>query len=264
MILCVRVPSWVRSPLMHHHRRASLLAVVLVMAVAGCSGGFRFGIPDPVTGQGEDVADLWRGFHWIGLGVGLLIWGLVVFSVLSYRRRNDDLPSQSPYNIPVEIVYTVAPLLVVIGLFAFTVNTQQDVVALADDPDVVVDVVGFQWSWQFDYPEEEVTIRSDGVTPPEMVLPVGSTVRFRLVSSDVIHSFWVPRFLVKRDLIPGVDNEIDVDVTKAGEWEGRCAEFCGLEHYRMNFSVTAVPMEYYRSWLDEQRAQQDRNEERSS
>ncbi len=249
---------------MHNHRRVSLLAVALVVVAGGCSSGFRFGAPDPVTGQGEEVLDLWRGFHWIGLGVGLLIWGLVVFSVLRYRRRNDELPSQSPYNIPVEIVYTVAPLLVVIGLFAFTVTTQQRVVALVDDPDVVVDVVGFQWSWQFDYPDEGVTIRSDGVTPPEMVLPVGSTVRFRLVSSDVIHSFWVPRFLVKRDLIPGVDNEIDVDVTEAGEWVGRCAEFCGLEHYEMNFSVVAVPAGDYADWLDEQRAQQESTEEATS
>ena len=245
---------WLRSRLMHHPGRTRLLVFALVVAASGCSSGFRFGAPDPVTGQGEEVLELWRGFHWVALGVGLLIWGLVVFSVLRYRRRNDDLPSQSPENIPVEIAYTVAPLLVVIALFTFTVGTQQEVTALSDDPDVVVDVVGFQWSWQFDYPEEGVTIRSDGVTPPEMVLPVGSTVRFRLTSPDVIHSFWVPRFLVKRDLIPGIDNEIDVDVTETGEWEGRCAEFCGLDHYRMNFSVAAVEPAAYQVWLDSERA----------
>ena len=238
---------------MHQGRRTCLLGVALLAAAGGCSSGFRFGAPDPVTGQGEEVLGLWRGFHWIGLGVGLLIWGLVVFSVLRYRRRNDELPSQSPENIPVEIAYTVAPLVVVIGLFAFTVGTQQEVTALSEDPDVVVDVVGFQWSWQFHYPEEGVTIRSDGVGAPEMVLPVGSTIRFRLRSSDVIHSFWVPRFLVKRDLIPGIDNEIEVEVTEAGEWEGRCAEFCGLDHYRMNFSVAAVEPAAYQAWLDDQR-----------
>lgn len=241
-------------PLMHRHRRAGLTALALVVVAGGCSRGFSFGAPDPVTAEGDKVLDLWRGFHWVALGVGLLIWGLVLFSVLRYRRRNDDLPSQSPYNIPVEVVYTVAPLLLVIGLFAFTVDIQQDVTAPAGDPDVVIDVVGFQWSWSFDYPEEGVTIESDGVTPPEMVLPVGSTVRFRLVSPDVIHSFWVPRFLVKRDLIPGVDNEIDVEVTEAGEWVGRCAEFCGIDHYRMNFSVSAVPPALYQAWLDDQRA----------
>lgn len=245
---------------MSRRRRTSLLAAVLLVLAGGCSSGFRFGAPDPVTEQGGEVLDLWRGAHWAAAGVGLLIWALVVWCVLRYRRRNDDLPSQSPENIPVEILYTVTPLVIVAVLFAYTVGTQQQVVALADDPDVVVDVIGFQWSWQFEYPDEEVIVRSDGVTPPQMVLPVGSTVRFRLATSDVIHSFWVPRFLVKRDLIPGIDNEIDVHVTEAGEWEGRCAEFCGLEHYRMNFSVAAVPPGDYADWLDQQRALQAETE----
>ncbi len=238
-----------------HRRLAVVAALVTTAVVAGaCSSGFDFGAPDPVSDQGEKVLGLWRGFHWIALGVGLLIWGLVVFCVLRYRRRNDDLPSQSHENIPVEIFYTVAPLLLVIGLFVFTVDTQQEVVALSADPDVVVDVTGFQWSWQFEYPEEEVTVVSNGVDLPQMVLPVGATVRFNLESPDVNHSFWVPRFLVKRDLIPGIDNAIDVEVTEAGEWEGRCAEYCGLDHYRMNFSVAAVAPDEYAEWIDEQRA----------
>ncbi len=245
---------------MQRRHRTSLSAAAMLALAGGCSSGFRFGAPDPVTEQGGEVLDLWRGTHWAAAAVGLLIWGLVIWCVLRYRRRNDDLPSQSHENIPVEIFYTVTPLVIVAVLFAFTVGTQQRVVALVDDPDVVVDVIGFQWSWQFDYPDEGVTVRSDGVTPPEMVLPVGSTVRFRLASTDVNHSFWVPRFLVKRDLIPGIDNEIDVHVTEAGEWVGRCAEFCGLDHYQMNFSVIAVPVEYYAEWLDGQRAQSQSEE----
>ncbi len=230
------------------------MLAVAVPALASCSRGFRFGAPDPVSEQGEQVLGLWNGFHWVALGVGLLVWGLVVYCVVRYRRRNDELPSQSPYNIPIEIVYTVTPLLVVIALFGFTVVREQKVTALAAEPDVVVDVVGFQWSWQFSYPEEDVTVESDGVTPPRLVVPVDSTVRFRLQTSDVIHSFWVPQFLVKRDLIPGVDNEIDVDVVEEGEWVGRCAEYCGLDHYRMNFAVAAVPPGEYQAWLDEQRS----------
>lgn len=237
-------------------RRLAVVATLAATAVVAgaCSSGFDFGAPDPVTGQGEKVLGLWRGFHWVALGVGLLIWGLVVFCVLRYRRRNDELPSQGHENIPVEVLYTVAPLLLVIGLFVFTVDTQQEVVALSGDPDVVVDVTGFQWSWLFEYPEEDVAVVSNGVDAPQMLLPVGSTVRFNLVSPDVNHSFWVPRFLVKRDLIPGVENAIEVEVTEAGEWEGRCAEYCGLDHYRMNFSVAAVGPEEYREWLDRQRA----------
>lgn len=235
-------------------RRALSVLAVGVPALASCSRGFRFGAPDPVSRQGEDVLALWNGFHWVALGVGLLIWGLVLYCVARYRRRNDDLPSQSPYNVPVEVVYTVTPLLIVIALFGFTVVREQKVTALAAEPDVVVDVVGFQWSWQFSYPEEDVTVESDGVTFPRLVVPVGSTVRFRLATTDVIHSFWVPEFMVKRDLIPGVDNEIDVDVVEEGEWVGRCAEYCGLDHYRMNFALAAVPAGEYEAWLEEQRS----------
>ena len=236
-------------------RRAQLgVLVMAVLALTSCSSGFRFGAPDPVSEQGREVLGLWNGFHWVALGVGLLIWGLVLYCVARYRRRNDDLPSQSPYNIPVEIVYTVTPLLIVIALFGFTVVREQRVTALVDEPDVVVDVVGFQWSWEFSYPEEDVVVETDGVTFPRLVVPVDSTVRFRLQTTDVIHSFWVPEFMMKRDLIPGIDNEIDVDVVKEGEWTGRCAEYCGLDHYRMKFTVAAVPPGEYRSWLDEQRS----------
>lgn len=233
--------------------RTGVLVTTLVAAASGCSDGFNFGVPDPVSEQGRQTLELWRGFHWTAVAVGLLIWGLVVYCMVRYRRRGDGLPRQSHENIPMEILYTVIPLVVVGVLFAFTVGTQQEVVDLAEDPDVVIDVIGFQWSWQFDYPEEGISVTSDGVAAPEIVVPVGSTVRFRLTTTDVNHSFWVPRFLVKRDLIPNVDNEFDVDVTEAGTWEGRCAEFCGLDHYRMNFSVWAVPAEYYTSWVDNQR-----------
>ncbi|HEV2767346.1 MAG TPA: cytochrome c oxidase subunit II [Acidimicrobiales bacterium] len=237
-------------------RRRARLGVLAVGAagLTSCSRGFRFGAPDPVSRQGEDVLALWNGFHWVALGVGLLIWGLVLYCVARYRRRNDDLPSQSPYNIPVEIAYTVTPLLIVIALFAFTVVREQRVTALVDEPDVVVDVVGFQWSWEFSYPEEEVVVESDGVNFPRLVVPVGSTVRFRLQTTDVIHSFWVPEFMMKRDLIPRIDNEIDVDVVQQGEWTGRCAEYCGLDHYRMNFIVAAVSPGEYEAWLDEERS----------
>ncbi|MBW3547669.1 MAG: cytochrome c oxidase subunit II [Actinobacteria bacterium] len=236
-------------------RRAQLgVLVVAVSASASCSGGFRFGAPDPVSEQGREVLGLWNGFHWVALGVGLLIWGLVLYCVARYRRRNDELPSQSPYNVPVEIVYTVTPLLIVIALFGFTVVREQSVTALVDQPDVVVDVVGFQWSWEFSYPEEDVVVESDGVGFPRLVVPVDSTVRFRLETTDVIHSFWVPEFMMKRDLIPGIDNQIDVDVVEEGVWTGRCAEYCGLDHYRMDFIVAAVSPGEYEAWLDEQRS----------
>ena len=117
-------------------------------------------------------------------------------------------------------------------LFAFTLVAQERIVDVDDDPDLVVDVTGFEWSWQFDYPDDGVTVTGTPEQPPELVLPVGRTVRMNLRTEDVIHSFWVPEFLGKRDLIPRVDNEIDVTSPRKGTWTGRCAEYCGLDHWR--------------------------------
>lgn len=223
------------------------------LALAACGDGARFGLPEPASDQGEDILGLWRGSFLAALAVGALVWGLIVWAGFRYRRRNDDLPSQTPENIPIEVIYTAVPLVIVAVLFGFTMLTQERVTALSDDPDLVVEVVGFQWSWQFTYPDEGVSVRSDGVEPPELVVPVGSTVRFDLETVDVNHSFWVPELLVKQDLIPDVDNALEVDVVREGTWTGRCAEFCGIEHYDMLFTFSAVSPAAYETWLDERR-----------
>jgi cytochrome c oxidase subunit 2 len=243
------------------HRRAhglrALAAVACAALLAACGDGSRFGMPEPVSGDGEEVLGLWRGSFLAALAVGALVWGLVVWAAIRYRRRNDDLPSQTPENIPIELFYTAVPLVIVLVLFGFTVVTQERVTALADDPDVVVDVTAFQWSWTFGYPEEGVEVVSDGVSPPELVVPVGATVRFELDTVDVAHSFWVPELLTKRDMLPDVDNAIDVEVDRGGSWTGRCAEFCGLEHHAMLFTFTAVEPAAFDDWLEERRAAGD-------
>lgn len=240
------------------HRRpsdgATALLVATLLVLAGCGAdGPRFGMPAPVSEDGEEVLGLWRGSFVAALVVGALVWGLVVWAAVRYRRRNDDLPSQSPENIPVEITYTAIPLVVVAVLFGFTYVTQDRVTALSPDPDVVVEVTAFQWSWRFSYPDEGVEVVSDGNTPPRLVVPVGATVRFDLETADVIHNFWVPELLTKRDIIPDVDNAIDVEVTRPGSWTGRCAEFCGLEHHAMIFTFEAAEPAGYEAWLEERR-----------
>jgi cytochrome c oxidase subunit II len=227
------------------------LPAVLVLAVLPACGG-DFGLPDPASDDGERVLGLWRGSVLAGLAVAALIWALVAWSILRYRRRNDDLPSQGAENIPIEIAYTVAPLVVVAILFGFTMFTQEEVTGAEEDPDLEVEVIGFQWSWEFRYRELGVEVESTGQDDPVLVLPVGRTVRFHLVAEDVNHSFWLPEFLVKRDLIPRVDNHIDVEVTRTGEWTGRCAEFCGLQHWAMRFDVRAVPPAEFDRWVREE------------
>ncbi|MGH9258849.1 MAG: aa3-type cytochrome oxidase subunit II [Acidimicrobiales bacterium] len=234
-----------------------LVAVaVAATAATGCDLP-GFDAPDPKSTQGESIYSLWQGFFLAAMGVGALVWGLLIFVILRYRRRNDDVPSQKPYNIPVEIVYTVAPILAVAVLFGFSVATEGDVTDLEPDPVAHIDVIGFQWSWQFVYIDDDITITGEPGAPPEMVIPVDRPVQLRLVSADVAHSFWVPDFLSKRDLIPGVDNEISITPTETGDYVGRCAEFCGLDHWSMHYSVRVVPQDEFDEWIDEQRSQAD-------
>lgn len=235
-------------------RLGSALGLGGLVLAGGCGRGPSFGAPDPASREGQEIFDLWRGTAMAGLAVGAVVWAAIAACVILYRRRNDDLPSQSHQNFKVEVAYTVTPILVVAVLFGFTLATQREVTGLEPNPDLVVEVIGFQWSWEFRYPEQGVVVESDGIHPPRMVVPVGATVRFLLRTTDVNHSFFVPRFLVKRDLIQGLDNVIEVDVVEEGTYLGHCAEFCGLEHWAMTFDVAAVPPAEFDAWVAEQRA----------
>jgi len=220
-----------------------MIQIVGSVLVLGCvMGGFMM--------EGGHILALWQGTVIAAAVVGIIVWSLIIWSVVRYRRSNDDIPNQNPYNIPIEILYTVVPVAIVGALFFFTLRTQHQTYRLSKHPDVTVEVIGFQWQWQFHYPAEGVTVTGTSTgRPPEMVLPVGATVRLKLRSTDVNHSFWVPRFLSKRDLIPGLRNQLDVNVSTPGTFKGRCAEFCGLDHWRMNFDVRAVNASEYRSWI---------------
>ena len=229
-----------------------LLAVaVATLAATGCDLP-GFGAPDPKSEQGESIFSLWQGFFLVAIAVALLVWGLLIYSIVRYRRRGDEIPSQKAYNIPIEILYTVTPVVLVAVLFGFSVAAENDATALDPEPAAKVEVIGFQWSWQFQYPDEGVVVTGRPGVPPEMVVPLGEPVELRLISPDVNHSFWVPDFLSKRDLIPGIDNEITVTPTETGVYEGRCAEFCGLDHWRMNYTVRVVDPDEYEQWLDDQ------------
>ena len=214
----------------------------------------------PITDQAETVDEVWSLFLWLGLGVLLMVVVLVLWIMIRYRKRSDDLPPQKHYNIPMEIAYTVIPLLVVIGLFAVTFVTVQAIDGTDDDPDLVVHVTAYQWSWEFQYPESGVVIVDDSDTEdPELVLPASSTVQFDLESLDVVHSFWLTVFRFKRDMIPGSPSSFRVDMDDSTGWypnAGVCAEFCGLDHAFMRFSVRILEPTEFDAWLAEQLAEQ--------
>lgn len=232
----------------------ALIAFAAVNLLTGCSS--RGGVPEPASSQGEDVLDLWRILLAAGVAVGVLVSALILWSVVRYRRPKaaaaGDLPKQTAANIPIEVFYTVVPLVVVALLFGLTMRTQHRIAKESDDPDLSVEVTGFQWGWRFRYPAQGVTITGDANSPPTLVLPVGANVRLRLVAADVVHSFFVPAFLVKKDLIPGVDNSLEIRPTEVGRFPAVCAEFCGLDHWRMTFDVEVVTPQAFQAFVADQ------------
>jgi len=240
-------------------RRLSLLALssLGLLLLTGCSGeGERFGMPEPATKEGESILSLWQGAWIAALLTGVVVWGLIFYASWRFRRRSDDeIPIQTRYNLPLEIFYTIFPVVMVIVFFAHTVRVQNEVLDDAP-PDNEITVVGQQWSWTFNYPHESadgswVHVSGTANIVPKLVLPLGQTTRFNLVSPDVIHDFGVPGFLMKMDVMPGQDNHFQVTPTELGTYRGKCYELCGVSHSRMIFEVEVVTPEDYEAALDE-------------
>jgi cytochrome c oxidase subunit 2 len=236
---------------------------LLVLGLSGCTNDTftRLGFPNPITEQGKTVLTLWQGSWIAGLAVGVLVWGMILWAVIFHRKRRGDnkLPPQARYNMPIEIMYTAVPFVLIAVFFYFTAKDENYVDALSNKPQVVVNVLGFQWSWQFNYPQYGVTNTgypwSEGPLPV-LEIPTGETVRFNLTSQDVIHAFWVPEFLFKRDVIPGHPNHFQITATQTGTFTGHCSELCGLYHSRMLFTVKVVTPAQFQAYMAAQQASQ--------
>jgi cytochrome c oxidase subunit 2 len=227
-------------------RRALALRPVavaaLLLAAVGCT-------PRSVTEEGRAVYDLYNLFMYIAAVVFLIVSGLVIWSVIRYRRRGDELPEQVHGNNRLELLWTLIPTVIVLFLFVVTMQAQSKVLDRSAGPAVNVTVTAFQWSWRFTYEGTGAEVLGSPERIPEMVLPVGQTVRVKLVSADVVHSFYVPQTLFKRQAIPGTDNEFDLTFEKVGLYHGQCTQFCGLQHPDMMFRVRVVSQGEYQSWL---------------
>jgi cytochrome c oxidase subunit II len=237
----------------------------MIGSIPGTKGGAVVALPPPVTDQADDMDRVWDLFLWLGLAVLAFVVVLVLYVIIRYRRRSDQLPRQKHYNIPLEVTYTAIPLVVVLALFAVTFVTVNAIEDTSDqEPDLVVDVTAFQWQWSFSYPDAGVTVvggPNDDL--PELVLPAHSTVQFDLQSLDVVHSFWITAFRFKRDVIPGSPSSFTVDIgDQAGDYPdaGVCAEYCGLDHAFMRFDVRVVEPDEFDAWLADQVARADSTE----
>ncbi|MBR8744395.1 cytochrome c oxidase subunit II [Nocardiopsis sp. MG754419] len=227
-------------------------------------------MPEPITEQAERVLSLWQGSWVAAFAVGILVWGLFIWTILFHRKRSEQLPPQVRYNMPIEALYTVLPIVIISVLFFFTARDQAYLLDTEEPADIHVEVVAFQWAWQFNYMDDtkenggevlysEVgTPNPDGTadrsTQPTLVLPENSVVHFDLHSPDVIHSFWIPAFGFKMDVVPGRDNAFQVNLNEgtADTYVGRCAELCGVDHTRMLFNVEVLPEAEFEAWAAEQ------------
>jgi cytochrome c oxidase subunit 2 len=239
------------------------LAVLALAAVvlSGCSPVDdsdikRLALPVAGSDRTDAVWNLWLG-AWIATAVVfVLVFGLLVWCMVRYRRRSDDeVPVQVRYNLPIEALYTFAPVIIVAVFFFHTVTAQNAILEKVDEPDHTIEVIGSKWQWAFNYLDEEATNGVDVYdfgtpdAPAELWLPVDESVRFDLKSPDVIHSFWIPEFYFKLDVVPGRVNSFDVTPTREGTFTGRCAELCGLYHSRMIFKVNVVSRAEYDAHL---------------
>jgi cytochrome c oxidase subunit 2 len=208
------------------------------------------------SSQAAALADDWRIFTYAALAVAVLVWGLILFAAVRFRRTRDNAAprSQKDKNTPLEIAWTIAPLVLVIVLFVVTFHIENEVEARSPVHAADVAVNAYRWGWTFAY-RGGPTIDGTSANPPEMVLPLGETTSIRITSSDVVHSFWIPDMLFKRDAVPGRVTAFDLTPTKEGTFVGRCGEFCGLNHALMTFRVRVVPAAGYRKWLRYEAAQ---------
>ncbi|MGF2947107.1 aa3-type cytochrome oxidase subunit II [Mycobacterium sp. Lab-001] len=283
----------------------------LAVSVSGCSWSQALGMgwPEGITPEAHLNRELWIGAVIASLAVGGIVWGLIFWSSAFHRKKATDteLPRQFGYNMPLELVLTVMPFLIISVLFYFTVVVQEKVLHIAKDPDVVIDVTAFQWNWKFGYQRvdfKDGTFTYDGADParkkamvprpvgvdkhgdelvgpahglhgedlsylnfdkietlgttteiPVLVLPEGKRIEFQLASADVVHSFWVPEFLFKRDVMPNpkANNSVNVfqveQIDKTGAFVGHCAEMCGTYHSMMNFEVRVVSANDFKAYL---------------
>lgn len=236
-----RSPVALRTP-----GRRTLLGLLLAMAVAGC-------MPAPASSQGQQISNLYSVFLGAGAVVATIVWGLVTWSVLRYRRRDGRQASQTEGSLRIEAVWTLLPLATVLVLFALTVQTI-GAVSTVEPGGINLHITAFRWQWKATYPDSGVTITGTTAANLEVVLPVNTPVHVTLESLDVNHAFYVPAFLFKRDAIPGRPTTFDLKVTAPGVYPGSCAEFCGIGHDQMLFTIRGVDMQTFQAWLAQQAA----------
>ena len=254
--------KWVAAP----------LAVTAALVLAGCTPAQQRGfLPEgstDATNHTPGITSMWVNSWIVLLAVGVITWGLIIWATIAYRRRKGQtgLPVQLRYNMPIEMLFTVIPVILVLGFFAFTAEEQSKIEARDENPDNIVEVFGKRWAWDFNYISDDVYFQGVQVetdeqgsakpeTMPVLYLPVNESTEVRLETRDVIHSFWIVEFLQKKDMIPGQTNYMTFTPTKTGTFMGKCAELCGEYHSMMLFEVEVLEADEYEAYVASLREQ---------
>lgn len=235
-----------------------LLTGSSLLFLSACSEVSGFGYEKGITSVNDHSLSLWQG-AWIAAAVvGAITLILIIWPAIFHRRKEGkpEFPKQFQYNIPIEVVYTIVPLVIVSVLFYFTAVKQSAITKLSPDAQVAhtIEVKGIQWSWQFTYPEAgtgpNATVTGTPEKWPTLYLPQGQSVRLNFTSNDVVHGFYVPKFMYQIQTIPGVTNRVEFIPKKLGTYKGVCNILCGTSHTYMRFQVKVVTNEQYQSYID--------------
>ncbi|HET9072918.1 MAG TPA: cytochrome c oxidase subunit II [Acidimicrobiales bacterium] len=222
-----------------------------------------WGSPKGVTTYSKLIHDLWSLNYYIALPIAAIVLGGILWCVVRYRARpgDDRKARQFQYHIPIEATYTIIPLILVAVIFGYMYGIENKETHVSKHPGLVIKVQAFQWGWRFTYPNGHQELGSVATEPnindesalPVLYMPTHETVQIDLSSVDVIHTFYVPEFLYNRDAIPGVKNQVDFNVTTAGQWIGECNQLCGTYHAFMRFEVDAMPKAAFDAWYHAQK-----------
>ena len=249
----------------------ALFAVGIAPAIAFAD---ELNMPVGVTSTSREIYDLHMLIFWICVAIGVVVFGAMLYSMIAHRKSVGHEPANFHESTKLELAWTIVPVFILIGM---AIPATDVLVRMYDTggEDMVIEVRGYQWKWQYKYLDEDlneqVSFFSNLATPrtqiqnvqdkPDtyllevdnpLIIPVGRKVRFLLTSNDVIHSWWVPDFAVKKDAIPGFINESWTMVEQPGIYRGQCTELCGKDHGFMPVVVRAVPADEYDAWYAEQ------------
>jgi cytochrome c oxidase subunit 2 len=228
--------------------------VAAALALAGCARNAPQDTFQPAGENAQKIQDLQLPVFLVAGAVGLIVFVVIIFVVIRYRDRGQDMPRQTHGKPALEIVLTIIPAVILIGVGIPTVSTVFSL-AKSSDTQCVINVTGQQWWWEYEYPVQDcggVAIAAPIVTSGELVLPTKVHVLLRITSNDVIHSYWIPKLNGKRDAVPGRIHPLRMEADKPGIYAGQCTEFCGLSHARMRMDAVGLTPTDFGTWVANQ------------